>query len=133
MIILLKKKKQSYLNIFPQLLFLISNKLTYNFYNHIYTKFIFLINNSNISFITGDQPIINISNNENSILYYPLSPKYALLINTDINMHPNKNDFCEKYVNETFVKEKNKLIYDNAYNFVFSIDENILEELNKNN
>ena len=48
-------------------------------------------------------------------------------------MHPNKNDFCEKYVNETFVKEKNKLIYDNAYNFVFSIDENILEELNKNN
>ena len=126
-------KEQSYLNIFPQLIFLIASKYTFNLYYNVYTKFVFLINNTNIPFITGDQPIINISKDENDILYYPLSPKYALLINIDINMHSNKNDFYEECVNETFVKEKNKLIYDNAYNFVFSIDKNILEELNKNN
>lgn len=119
-----KEKQKMYLNVFPYIIFLISNRLTYNIFYYKHTMFTFLINDTNIPFITSDNPIININNS----FYYPLSPKYALLMYTNENICDNKNDFLEEYVNLDFVNEYNNYIFDNSYKFVFSIDENILKK-----
>lgn len=91
--------------------------LTYNL------KVTFIINSSNIEFITTDQPIINRvvstenSNCENEIIefYYPISPKHALLISTSAESqrleHETRSDEEIMSFNETLLKSNPDFIF----------------------
>lgn len=78
------------------------------------TKTRLLINNSDIDFITGDQPVLNTMGNhsytkapEKIELYYPISPKYAIYISEKLDgkVYISKDDVI-KY-NE-FIKNHSK-------------------------
>ncbi|MBI6119633.1 DUF4238 domain-containing protein [Salegentibacter maritimus] len=88
--------------------------------------FTFLINQTAVNYITGDQPVINladISGNgsvEEIILYYPINPKTAI----QINVIDDKSSFeTEKIETSEVVNELNSKIYQHADNFVFSDSE----------
>ena len=81
-----------------------------------------LNNKTNISFITGDQPVINIAERKKNdkikklIFYYPISPKIAILVSN--NFHKNENvDITEnnqvKQYNKSIVQESLEQIYGN--------------------
>ena len=88
-------------------------------------KHILLENNTINGFITGDQPVVNTCERSQFInlfeyapfeLYYPLTPKLALLIT-------NNDGFTHKSVyqlNENDVNNYNNLIFKNSFEHVFS-------------
>jgi len=96
--------------------------------NHIKCNefYCYLINNNtDISFITGDQPVINIhanfeKNGETSELelYYPLSPALSLLITKE----KNYNIECSREK----VKEYNDIIERQSFTMIFAYDESDL-------
>lgn len=94
-------------------------------------KYVLLNNSSEIDFITSDQPAINLlqdivdsnGNVKDLDLYYPLSPKSALLI----TKKPNYNKFDEQNINEEDVMEYNSAIVKNAFNFIFATKQTQLQ------
>ncbi len=96
----------------------------------LYDKCLFqmLINDTDTSFITGDQPVINIKYDNinektgyanNVEFYYPISPKIALLIDPEFGAFR-----CEKTsVTEDEVKGCNALIFANSHEQVYAEDE----------
>lgn len=97
-------------------------------------KFIFLENRTNNHFITSDQPVFNILNDQTNELggvthlefYYPISPENALRIHF-------RNEQIDKYISmeadETMVDHFNKKVIDNADFFVFAETKEQLERL----
>lgn len=97
-------------------------------------KFIFIENNTDNYFITGDQPVFNILNdkvNENGEvidleLYYPLTPQHALTIHFRTNQ-------TAKFVNEIADNDRieylNKRVVENSDFFVFANSKEQLERL----
>ena len=75
---------------------------------------VFLINNTNEPFITTDNPIINIHDSlsklspfeppTNSDFYYPLSPKYAYMINNSSKYGQGKRGVTEIEAKELNLK-----------------------------
>jgi hypothetical protein len=102
--------------------------------NWIYTKakFSFIENTTEVDFITGDQPIFNVEANglnvgdtpEKMKLYYPLSPRLAILMTED--------ESCFDGNNIEVVKELNNFIYDGSYNQIYSQKKELLELYLKN-
>lgn len=96
----------------------------------LYDKCLFqmLINDTDTSFITGDQPVINIKSDNinektgyaNSVeFYYPISPKIALLIDPEFGAFR-----CEKTsVTGDEVKGYNALMFANSHEQVYAEDE----------
>lgn len=84
------------------------------------------INNSSVTFITGDTPVVNISNNKNiAEIYYPISPNVAIkLINGKNNMLITIDE-TKKNIVETF----NAKLYENCVNEVYSCEEDILKDI----
>jgi hypothetical protein len=97
-------------------------------------KFIFHENNTTDHFITSDQPVFNILNdqvNENGEvteleLYYPISPKHALTLHF-------RNDQQEKYISNdadtTLIDYLNKKVIENADFYLFADSKAQLELL----
>lgn len=95
------------------------------FDRHQYTHSL-LINDTNISFITSDQPVINVhecaSNAdthppEKMDLYYPIAPKVAYLISEAGRFRPGKIGLTVRDVNELNVKmakKSNNSIFGNS-------------------
>ena len=78
-----------------------------------------LCNDSSIPFITGDTPIVNISDQEDSIFfYYPISPKIAVSI---ININePKENIVIELDESlKEIVNCLNKKLFDNCVNEIY--------------
>lgn len=80
----------------------------------------FLINNSTTPFITGDQPVINLSEekDDNDLpkdieFYYPISPKVAILISKN-------NAAIEVSVNEGWASELNRKIAKDSHEKIFA-------------
>lgn len=95
-------------------------------------SFVFVENTSSISFITGDQPIINTLGDDvdedgcakQLELFYPLSPNTAIIVYfTNDASHSVRSI----YANEEFVKKCNSLIAKNSKKFLFAKMEEELE------
>lgn len=92
-------------------------------------KIILLKNKTELNFITGDQPSFNINTDlneeglpKNLELYYPISPKIALLI----NFIPKLDQFTEKEISIDDVNTYNFKLLENSDFFVFGINQNQL-------
>ena len=110
----------------------------WNVLSHIYTtsatwhfndnikdyKLVLLKNNSDVEFITADQPIINTHSYRNSSLteefefYYPISPVSAVLITKKI--HNDKYDTCVDSVQATLY---NDMMSEQSYEQIFASSE----------
>ena len=98
-------------------------------FKHDY-RFVVVHNNSEVPFITGDQPAVNArwkeTDSEGNItsleIYYPMSPKTALVL----DFTPG-DKFSDVYEDKTYVIERNKMIMDEAELFIFSNEENLLK------
>lgn len=97
-------------------------------------KFIFIENNSANHFITSDQPVFNILNdqtNENEEVthlefYYPITPTHALTI----HFREDQTDkFISKIADDTMINYLNKKAFDNADYFVFADSKEQLERV----
>lgn len=98
--------------------------------------FIFVKNNGNVPFITGDQPVINtksgITDDRGFVkeleLYYPLSPKRALVID-----FISGEKFSEIDIDDEYACQHNKMIYGESQIHVFANEENVLKEIMAHN
>lgn len=97
-------------------------------------KIILLKNETTKEFITGDQPVINTYANigmsitppDKVELYYPVSPRIAILIS-------EKEEYKEihrKLLNESDVVSYNNLIVSNSYSQVYATSISVLKEYN---
>lgn len=89
-------------------------------------KCILLKNNTEIPFLTSDQPVINIPADKNHIrkleqnnfeLYYPITPKLALIIGLKINFLGNDEILELDILN---VKKYNSIMISQSGDFIFS-------------
>jgi hypothetical protein len=95
-------------------------------------KMVLLKNETSIEFITGDQPVINTyasigvsKTPPNELeLYYPVSPKLAILISEREEL----KDTRLKLLNENDVMAYNRMIVKNSHNQIYATSTNILEE-----
>lgn len=94
---------------------------------------ILLKNSSEIPFITSDAPVINPHAQTNSLMppdimefYFPLSPKYAILITKNCSDKGLKKDenLLKIWDNEK-IKHWNNLMIKHAYRFLYSNDNSI--------
>ncbi|ELV8684370.1 DUF4238 domain-containing protein, partial [Vibrio fluvialis] len=103
--------------------------------NH-FDNYCMLTNHTEEPFITSDQPVINVhesltdeikqvSINECD-LYYPLSPKYALIISSS-NKYPNGT----LKVNLTMVQKLNTKLAKKAHIHIFSSQESVVKRYAK--
>lgn len=110
----------------------LANLLTCNALNRNNYTFVFVKNESDMCFITGDQPVCNdLQNNgypekeTDFEFYYPISPKSAFIIQF--------GQSCERYkeitVDKTWVIKHNRIIWENADKQVFSNSEDSLKEI----
>lgn len=98
----------------------------------IHKSLFLLINNTDIPFITSDQPVNNISpfNRDTNqfdefILYYPISPKYSILIENETDTTK------ERYLGTMDVEYYNHLIVQHSHNQIYSNDYNVLLNITK--
>lgn len=111
-------------NAFNLIALILSTRLGYTLLNHIKNKVFhcyLLENDSEIPFITGDQPVINTHASSNVYeevneleLYYPITPGMSLLITKD--QIENKKCCVKK------VQEYNKLIVRQSHEIIFAND-----------
>lgn len=95
--------------------------------------FVFLRNKSNLSFITGDQPIINLAGHkgEKVDFYYPLTPDLAIIFTADKIQYP---DICAD-VGVLDIESYNYQVYNTSDNQIYGNDPiylKVLSELPKN-
>ena len=98
---------------------------------HTKSHFITLLKNeSNVDFITTDQPIINLSWNHNSDLnvkeikmLYPISPKYVIIFSNEYAFNQIRS------VTEDEVENFNRRLVNESYEFVISKTQNQLMNL----
>ena len=90
-------------------------------------KCILLENETNISFLTSDQPVINIAGNRKAIrkltmnefeIYYPVTPKIALLLCLKENLLGNDKNVIS--LNDTQVKHYNSMVKNQGGSIIFS-------------
>jgi hypothetical protein len=92
-------------------------------------KLVYLIAPEGISFITSDQPAINLKINEldsqgnvtDFEFYYPVNPDLAILLSSNDN-----RCVCRKELDYEEAKSYNKFMVDNAHSFVYSSKESDL-------
>ena len=99
---------------------------------------IFIENKTKTPFITSDHPIINVHPDvlnkakyevpKNTDFYFPISPKYAYMIN-----HSGEYNDLEESISEKMVKELNRHIHGKSYENVFSSNAESLEEIKAHN
>ena len=90
-------------------------------------SFKLLINDTDAPFITGDQPVINTKGGDidpdtgyvpSLELYYPISPKIAILIDPKYGTNQNQ----ESYVTEEEAKQYNDMIFHESHEQIFAYE-----------
>lgn len=106
---------------------LFAQKMALNMTFKLNTSMKLYVNNSTIPFITGDTPVVNISDSETTAeLYYPISPSIAVIVSNTIIPEENTImtiDKSQKEIIEIF----NAKLYRNCVNEVYSNEEDILK------
>lgn len=102
---------------------LFAQKMALNMTYNLNMSMELYFNNTSISFITGDTPVVNISDSKiTAELYYPISPNVAIkVINTD-NIKENvliSIDESQKNIVEVF----NRKLYEKCVNELYSNEE----------
>ncbi len=95
-------------------------------------RFVYVHNKGRVPFIAGDQPVINAKSNdvdENGFakdleLYYPLSPKAALVIE-----FTQGERFSEIDVDDDYVRQHNLMIAKEAQFHIFANEEGVLNNI----
>lgn len=93
-------------------------------------EFLFVKNNSDIPFITTDQPIINTFGADDGEttdleLFYPISPYSAIVVhNSSIK---RQYEFQEILADEEYTIEHNELMWENSHEFIFANNCDILK------
>lgn len=131
-----EKKIQYFKKVIPKYLNLISilfaQMLASQLLINKKVKYIYYENQTDLDFITSDQPLVNILKDlkdENGLptdfeLYYPISPRIAILI----HYKEQKNKYEYSKINANKVNELNEFIFKNAEEFIFSISEKQLDD-----
>jgi hypothetical protein len=91
-------------------------------------KIRFIENNTASPFIAGDQPVINmltIHGTDDLELFYPLSPRLALILTKDIVKFPNR----ERIASQFEVERYNYAIYNKSEDQIYSNDARYLSSL----
>lgn len=84
-------------------------------------RIVFFKNDTSIPFITGDQPVLNMldpKTTDDVELYYPLSPKLALILTKDTARFPDR----ERSVTAFEVERYNYAIYSESEDQIYSND-----------
>lgn len=124
--------------LFPLTSILFGTTLAHNiFVGNCNTKYIFIKNETSSSFLTSDQPAINLLSDDldeegyakSFELYYPTSPSTAIMI----TFKPEIEKFSEIIADEACVKYLNTKICENALSFIFADKEDYLYYLRTNN
>lgn len=105
----------------------IESHVTDMLYQHAHLTLI--VNNTAQPFITSDQPIINMKADYKSvadapdelIFYYPISPKYAVLLN-------DKNSDNRVIASDRDVEQYNAMIMNSAYEIIFANDRKLFQK-----
>lgn len=116
----------------PFMLFLITSNLWQTGFKKDDARYTIVINKTKIPFITGDQPIINLKDNQvdaegyakDCELYYPLSPERALLVSFD-----KGPKYSEIRKGRFWVKKMNHKIWEHSSYHVFSSNEIVLKNM----
>ena len=95
-------------------------------------RFVFIKNNTEIPFITGDQPVINAKGDvvdeegfaKELEVFYPMSPTKALCIVFD-----GGDKYSEVTVDVDYVKSMNRKIMDESLLHIFANEEKVLKDL----
>ena len=98
---------------------------------------IFIVNDTNTPFITSDNPLINIHSSLKTLekgvapeyldFYFPLSPRYAYMINNSSEYNGLSSTIDEKVVqklNHSMLKKSDKTIYGNSKEILNSVIKN---------
>jgi hypothetical protein len=88
----------------------------------------FLRNETPVPFIAGDQPVLNMldpKKTDDLALYYPLSPRLAMLLTKDAVKYPNK----ARLISQLEVESYNYAIYSKSEDQVYSDDATYLRSL----
>jgi hypothetical protein len=116
-------------NIWSVLKYNVATNIAHSIFSHRFYKLVLIENDSNEALITGDQPVINIASGgmyekeaSDVELYYPISPKLAILIT-------NKYDHTVKYIEADEVKYYNSAIYKHSHEQVYAASKETLEAL----
>lgn len=120
---------EKYLNILP---FIYAPAMAYSLTYQKEVKFILYDNQTNVDFITSDQPIINekkhIVNEADVVaqmdLFYPLTPKVAIVI----HYQEQKEKYKYVLINDAEVALYNQLMYKNSHEFLFSTNSSQLKQ-----
>lgn len=96
-------------------------------------KYVLLENETDLEFITGDQPVINTYANPDTFkqlsyeefeLYYPITPKLALLI-THNETYENKSI---KIISKDEVEKYNDLVFGNSFEQIYGTNTEVLQK-----
>ncbi|MDT0644990.1 DUF4238 domain-containing protein [Zunongwangia sp. F363] len=129
------QKFQGHYKILPKyfhiLSFVLATGMANGFRNYKKTKFVFIENISSTDFITSDQPIINLKEDErdekgNVIsleFFYPLNPTIALKVH-----YNDGNKYGHLKIKEKEVKMFNNIIFKKSEDFIFAKNSKQLEE-----
>ncbi len=112
----------------PCLSFVLGSNIGFNlFAKRNDMKWIFLTNHTDVSFITSDQPAINIHPSvkvekldqppEDMDIYFPISPKYALMLNESRNYDDLEKNLAAKdvmYLNYRIYKDSGETVFSNS-------------------
>ncbi|MCT7643862.1 DUF4238 domain-containing protein [Aliarcobacter butzleri] len=115
--------------IYPVTANIFATNLSYNLHMDKTMNLFLLINNTNLEFITGDQPVLNTYGvykdgelkDDEFELYYPISPKLAVLISDK-----NINNKVINISDENKINEYNKFIVHSSYEQIFATNEETL-------
>jgi hypothetical protein len=90
-------------------------------------RIVFLRNDTDVPFITTDQPVINLKSHKDADveMYYPLSPKLAVVLTKDSEKFPQRLRNVSKIEVETY----NYLMYSESDDQIYSNDKDYLESL----
>lgn len=93
-------------------------------------KLILIENSTDVEFITGDQPVINLDGKypeptSKLYLYYPISPRLALVLN-EVDAEPT---FTTETLDAAKVKHLNDLIFKSAFSQIFAASKTSIEAL----
>lgn len=129
-------KSEMYKKTFPFISLLMSTTIGHNLVvGNPQTRYIFVRNKTSIPFVTCDQPVINLKNDDidedgfvkDFELYYPISPSRAIIISQNHLL----DEYGEILADESFVEDKNRKMFENASLYIFANDKEILNEMLK--
>jgi hypothetical protein len=111
-----------------------------NYMNRVNDQLVFLVNNTNLGFITSDQSIINVHESLQGLsereapkymdLYYPVSPKFAVMLNNSNRFGNGEYQVSIKEVKELNLRvalKANEHIYADSEDLIKSVKQQVRE------